>query len=88
MERYSPVRSPLWYGDEKSLVIILNDLMRLETDLENIKTDLSTKPDFNLVDCFRIFDFTGKGWCSFQEFRDGLSTLGLYPQIQDAELVF
>jgi len=39
--------------------------MRLETDLENIKTDLVMKPDFNIVDCFWIFDFSGKGWCSF-----------------------
>jgi len=52
MERYSPVRSPLRYGEEKTLVHVLNDLMRLETDLEQIKIELSAKPDFNIVDCF------------------------------------
>ena len=46
------------YGEEKDLVFVLKDLMNLETDLENAKCDLSLKPDFNLVDCFRIFDFS------------------------------
>jgi hypothetical protein len=50
--------SPMTYGEEKDLVFVLKDLMNLETDLENAKCDLSLKPDFNLVDCFRIFDFS------------------------------
>jgi len=44
---------------------MLQDLMKMETDLEGIKTQLALKPDFNLVDCFRMFDFGGRGWCSF-----------------------
>jgi len=52
MTRYSPMKSPLRYGEERNLVTILQDLMRLETNLENIKTSLILKPDFNLVDCF------------------------------------
>lgn len=63
--------------------------MNLETDLENAKCDLTMKPDFNLVDCFRIFDFfEQKGWCSFEEFRDGLATLQIFPAALDLELLF
>jgi hypothetical protein len=62
--------------------------MSFETDLENSKCDLAMKPDFNLVDCFRIFDYSGRGWCSFEEFREGLSTLGIYPSLADLDLVF
>lgn len=80
--------SHLTYGEEKDLVYILKDLMNLETDLENAKADLCIKSDFNLVDCFRIFDYSGRGWCSFEEFREGLSTLGIYPHLPDLELVF
>lgn len=59
MAKYSPrMASPMTYGEEKDLVFVLKDLMNLETDLENAKCDLSLKPDFNLVDCFRIFDFS------------------------------
>jgi hypothetical protein len=76
------------YGEEKEIVYILKDLMNLENDLENVKAELSMKPDFNLVDCFRIFDFAGRGWCSFDEFRDGLASIGLYPPLEDMELVF
>ena len=65
MSWYSPVKSPLRYGEEKEVVHVLNDLMRMETDLELIKTQLAIKPDFNLVDCFWMFDFGGRGWCTF-----------------------
>lgn len=79
MSRYSPrMAAPMTYGQEKDLVFILRDLMSLETDLEQARCDLSMKPDFNLVDCFRIFDFQ-KGFVSFEEFRDGLASLGIFP---------
>ena len=38
MSRYSPVKSPLRYGEERPLVHMLQDLMKMETDLEAIKT--------------------------------------------------
>ena len=89
MTHYEPrFEAPMTYGDEKDLVQVLKDLMNLETDLENAKSDLAMKPDFNLVDCFRIFDYTGRGWCSFDEFRDGLGSMGLHPPLIDLELVF
>lgn len=84
MTRYSPwITAPMPYGEEKELVHVLKDLMNIETDLENAKCDLAVKSDFNLVDCFRIFDPTGRGWCSFEDFRDGLYRLGIAPPITD-----
>ena len=80
--------APMPYGEEWELVHVLKDLMNLETDLENAKCDLSLKPDFNLVDCFWIFDSTGRGYMSLDDFRDGLYRLGIAPAMSDAQLVF
>ena len=89
MERYEPrLTSPMRYGEEKELVFYLNDLMQLENTLELAKSDLVMKPDFNLVDCFRMFDFSGRGWATYDEFREGLAALNLFPQLSDLDLVF
>lgn len=56
------------YGEERELVTYFKDLMNLENNLENAKIELILKPDFNLVDCFRIFDYSGRGWSTFAEF--------------------
>ena len=80
--------SPMTYGQEKDLVLVLKDLMSLETSLEHAKCDLALKPDFNLVDAFRIFDPMQKGWISLDEFFDGLLTLGLHSVQADLQLVF
>lgn len=60
----------------------------MEVDLENLKIDLSLKPDFNLIDLFRIFDITGKGFVTFEEFKLGLSVFHLFPTTDDAFLLF
>ena len=62
--------------------------MSLETSLEHSKCDLALKPDFNLVDAFRIFDPMQKGWISLDEFFEGLLTLGLHSVQADLQLVF
>lgn len=60
----------------------------LESDIENQKIDLYLKPDFNLIDLFRMFDVEAKGFVSFGEFRDGLAIFNLFPNTFDAELLF
>lgn len=89
MERYSPrMTKPMHYGEERELVSYLRDLMRLESDLEQAKCDLAAKPDFNLVDCFKLFDESERGWSTFEGFREGLSGLGIFPAMSDLELLF
>jgi hypothetical protein len=43
-----------------------------ETDIDEIKRQLSLKQDFNLHDAFRLFDRTGKGYASAKRIRKGL----------------
>lgn len=78
----------LRHNEEKELVIALNDLLMMENDLENQKINLSIKPDFNLIDLFRMFDIEGKGYITFEEFRSGLSLFRLYPNTDDSFLMF
>ena len=33
----------------------------LDKEIEIIKQDLALRPDFNLLDCFRLFDIKEKG---------------------------
>ena len=75
------------YGEEKQLVSYLRDLLDLENRLDAAKIDLISKPDFNLVDAFRLFDYSGRGWSSFEEVRDGLAILKVFPTTSDLELV-
>ena len=40
--------------------------------LEKAKIQLTMCEDFNLIDAFRIFDTTGRGWISAQQILEGL----------------
>lgn len=46
--------------------------MFIERDIEAAKIDIALKPDFNLVDCFKLFDIKSLGGISKQDFMDGL----------------
>ena len=76
------------YGEEKELVYWLRDLIGLEQTLEESRIRVVQHHDFNLVDCFRIFDATGRGWATFEDFREGLASLRVYTAHSDLDLVF
>ena len=42
-----------------------------------MKTKLSLKADFNLIDAFRIFNESGSGLADVKDLIDGLKALGL-----------
>ena len=50
----------------------LKQIMFVEREIEAQKIELALRPDFNLVDAFRLFDVKAMGGCSFQDFVDGL----------------
>lgn len=60
--------------EEKELVFTLQEQIRLARDLEKFKVELSLKPDFNLIDAFRIFDLND---------RSSITTLDIESAIQD-----
>lgn len=78
----------LRHTEEKEFVNTLKDLLDMELDLEKSKINLSLKPDFNLIDLFRMFDIENKGYITFDEFRSGLYLFHLYPNHDDAFLLF
>lgn len=78
----------LRHHEEKEFVAALHDLLNMELDLEQKKIDLSLKPDFNLVDLFRMFDIEHKGYITFSEFKSGLYLFHIYPTTDDAFLLF
>lgn len=45
----------------------------MERELESAKIELSLKPDFNLLDAFKMIDLQNKGWVSFNELCDVLN---------------
>jgi Ca2+-binding EF-hand superfamily protein len=44
----------------------------MEREVETSKIDISLKPDFNLMDAFRMLDVYGKGFITKEEMVDGL----------------
>ena len=43
------------YGEDE-LFRVLKEMISLEDDLETLKHSLALKSDFNLDDCFKLFD--------------------------------
>lgn len=51
---------------------MLKEIIFMERELESAKIELSLKPDFNLLDAFKVIDVQNKGWVSFQELLESL----------------
>jgi hypothetical protein len=58
-------------------VFAFKEQMALEKELEGAKVALAARADFNLMDAFRIFDASGKGWVDFLEFSAALAEFGV-----------
>jgi Ca2+-binding EF-hand superfamily protein len=74
--------------EKKELALAFKKQILIEQQLERAKIDLASKPDFNLMDSFRMFDIDGKGWISLVELKNGLADLGIYCTNDEAALFF
>lgn len=54
---------------------LLKETIFMERELEAAKIELSLKPDFNLLDAFKMLDLQNKGWISFSELADVLNRI-------------
>lgn len=96
MRESSPYRSSPSRGkvpalnidEEDELVRAFREHISLERELENAKTSLVQKPDFNLFDAFRIFDVDSKGYITLSELKLALQDIGIYPSIDELDLFF
>lgn len=77
--------------DQAALAALIKQIVFIERDAESAKIDLALKSDFNLLDCFRVFDIHAKGALSHQTFVDGLQLILGFREVltpQDVALVF
>ena len=85
--RLSPVRKPLLHmPEEDQLVAAFKEMCVLERELEQAKTALTLKSDFNLADSFRQFDPHHRGVINNHDIREGLSAIGVFPTTEEIEL--
>ena len=79
--------SPLTAGEESELVNIFFQQINLERDLNGAKKEVALCSDFNLLDCFQMFDLNDLGYVSEYDLQDGLYDLGLRPLPDDLTLL-
>ena len=74
-----------WF-EEEELARALYEMMCAETDLELMKRQLAMESDFNLHDCFRMFDLQGTGSVTRRLFEEVMNLLKLFPTSLEIEL--
>jgi len=62
--------------------------LSIDRDIEDSKKQLGLKIDFNLLDCFKVFDRKGKGFISKIEFELSLNDIGVFPTRDELYLFF
>jgi len=84
-----PVRggSPMRGYEEEELVGSLKELIDYERELENLKQNLAGRHEFNLTDCFRLFDYTNTGFVSVADIQDAFNAYQVYPSREEAQLI-
>ena len=54
--------------------------------MEHIKLKLSKRPDFNLIDAFRIFNVNSSGSASINDLVNGLHKMGMSVSVEEMTL--
>ena len=72
----------------KELKDFFNFVINCETKLENLKKELSHRPDFNLVDLFMFFDRDKKGFCELSDFQLVMEHLRVKTKEKDLRRLF
>jgi hypothetical protein len=58
--------------EQAELAQLFKDIVFLEREIESAKIELALKSDFNLLDCFRMFDIHGRGFITQHDLCEGL----------------
>ena len=67
-----------WF-EEDELAKGIYEIMQAEMDLETSKRNLALQSDFNIQDCFRMFDLSNTGLITRLQFEEVYNMLELYP---------
>ena len=57
------------------MIKTLKEQINIDREIENIRKKLALRPDFNLLDAFRIIDQNEKGFVSSNQFERALQHL-------------
>ena len=74
-----------WF-EEDELAKSIYEIMQAEMDLEATKRNLALQSDFNIQDCFSLFDCRKTAMISRMDFEEVMNLLELYPQVIEIEL--
>ena len=77
----------MWGYEESELVENLKELIDYERNLENKKENLAAWSDFNLTDCFRLFDLSGTGLINTADIQEAFNLYGVYPSWEESKLI-
>lgn len=69
--------------EQQEFARVLKDNIFLERELESAKIEVALKPDFNLLDAFKIFDASGTGNASVQDVIVSLKEIGFHEFTHD-----
>jgi Ca2+-binding EF-hand superfamily protein len=81
-----PVRraSPMRGYEEEELIDGLKRIIDQEKLLDQAKERLLTHQEFNLVDAFRLFDFSSLGSIAVADIQDAFNAYGVFPARSEA----
>ena len=66
---------------------MLKEIISVDRDLESLKQILSLKTDFNIQDCFRVFDVQGNKSVNLRQIEETYTFFQVYPQREELELL-
>ena len=67
---------------------LLNDFIKQDSAINNIRQSLSIQEDFNLTDLFELFDQSSKKLISSEDFLQTLKKFGLFLNYEDISYIF
>jgi len=76
-----------WF-EEPNLARSLYEILQTEQNLELLKQQLSLKTDFNMHDCWAIFDLGANGTLSRLQFEEVYLLFKIYPKREEFSLTF
>jgi len=72
----------------RELSLAMEEQLGYERRFEKAKQELALRFDFNLVDAFKVFDWTDKGYVTMPEFYDGMKDLGVAASYSEISQLF
>ena len=80
-------RNKMEHFEEDEVARVMKEFIEIDKELENAKQLLSLKTDFNIEDCYKIFDIDEKGYFNMRELEEVFNLFEIYPSNDELSLV-